>query len=199
MLEQFEFHHILLEYYSSSGQKKESIEKNLSHYLKEVVVITIDMCGFTNEVREIGLLHFLSKIAIMKQIVHKSLTDKFVILKSDADNVFLISNSTIKNNNEKQLLQESLELLELLFMNIDINNKHVEKQKKIEISVGIDMGECLFPIKNDFYGYSLNIASKLGEDEAKIDEIFFSKECYAIIKENIHNSPLFDKIKKGIH
>ena len=165
---------ILIEKYTkeTNFDVKKDIEKEIwDRFGEKTVILVIDMSGFTQTVKKYGIVHYLSMIYKMNKIVAKTVKATYGrVIKFEADNAFIVF----------KVPSNALKCTFKLMKNFKQYNKTVDKKYHINIKCGIDYGDCLFPTENDLFGDVVNVASKLGEDIAKKDQIListnFSKE-----------------------
>lgn len=119
-------------------------------------VCIIDMCGFTKACREQGTIYYLSMVRRMQLIVEPIINrHQGSVVKFEADNCFA----------QFDTVADALNATQAIFAAVAIANQDTPDDLDIELSVGIDYGQYLL-LNNDYWGPTVNHASKLGEDIA---------------------------------
>lgn len=157
---------------------------------EEWTVICTDLSGFSRNVTDFGIIHFLQTI-VESQRIFVPIIDIYdgILLKVEADSLMLIFRSPTK------ALECAIAMIETAReYNINRpNNEHVL------LCLGIGTGMMLRIGEHDVYGEEVNSASKLGEDTAKPWEILVTD---AVRKSCIHLSGLnfvpLDIVPSGI-
>jgi class 3 adenylate cyclase len=129
-------------------------------------VMFTDLSGFSRQVEEFGILHFL-------QIIHehKSLLAPIIqghdgiLIKVEADSLIVIFRRAASAVRCAVAMQESVRVF----------NRSRTPATDILLCVGIGHGAILRIGDSDVYGQEVNAASKLGEDTAKSGEVLLTK------------------------
>jgi class 3 adenylate cyclase len=130
-------------------------------------ILVLDMAGFSFSVRRNGIIHHLSLIRQMHNIVGLAITaGGGAVVKFEADNCYAVfpNPATAMGTG----IAINLRLAE--------NNRGKGPDQIIEASIGIGHGNILLGC-DDFYGDEVNLACKLGEDIANRNEIFLTESA----------------------
>lgn len=132
-------------------------------------ILVMDMSGFSRLTIAHGIIHFLSMIHRMQQIVRPAVEDhKGDVIKWDADNVFSIF-PVVEN-----AVAAALDIMK----RFSAVNTMLPDEMDVNGKFGIGYGETLIIEREDLYGSEVNLASKLGEDLAQRNEILLTEAAY---------------------
>ena len=145
------------------GADKERIDKRIWDLFGEIwCVMFTDLSGFSRQVGEFGIIHFLQTIhASERELV--PLIDEYdgILLKTDGDSMLVIFRNARKAMACSIAMQQHLELY----------NAGTPAQEDILLCIGLGFGRVLRIGDSDVFGAQVNAASKLGEDTAKAREV----------------------------
>lgn len=137
-------------------------------------VLVTDMSGFTRTSLEFGVLHYLSMIRCLHEIITPIVAQYGgCLIKKQADNCYCIFDDA------EPALTATLELNSALTRYNDGLNKHAQ----IHVCSGIDYGQILLIDNRDFFGNPVNRASKLGEDVAGRGDVLLTSEAWQRVTE----------------
>lgn len=145
-------------------------QETIDAYIQQTFVEThaimiLDMSGFSRLVEEFFIIHTLAQIQQMRGVVVPIVeAQQGEVLKLEADNVYAIFPTV------GAAVAGAIEIMrELAAVNI-------------HASIGIGYGELIMIADeqgyHDAFGNQMNLASKLGEDLAKADEILLTEAAY---------------------
>jgi class 3 adenylate cyclase len=125
-------------------------------------IMFTDLSGFSRQVAKFGIIHFLQIILEQEKLL-LPVVEKHdgILVKTEADSLLILfrrPTQAIACAVEMQRVCQHLNA-----------RRHAEEQ--IILCVGIGHGHVLKIGEEDVYGHEVNLASKLGEDIAKGDEI----------------------------
>lgn len=146
-----------------TGSDKESIDQRIWDLFGEQwTVMCTDLAGFSRQVSDFGIIHFLQTI-VESQRIFVPVIDRYegILLKVEADSLLLIFRSTTK-------AVECAVAMRKTATNYNVGRPDTEQ---ILICFGIGVGNMLRIGEHDVYGDQVNAASKLGEDTAKAGDI----------------------------
>ena len=147
----------------SSGSDRDAIDRRIwDLFGEEWTVICTDLSGFSRNVHDFGIIHFLQTI-VESHRIFVPVIEHFdgILLKVEADSLMLIFRSIVK-------------AVECAFGMVEVAREYnVGRPDKEHIlpCVGVGAGRILRIGEHDVYGEEVNSASKLGEDRAKAWEI----------------------------
>ena len=160
----------------SSGSDRDAIDRRIwDLFGEEWTVIYTDLSGFSRNVHDYGIIHFLQTI-VESHRIFVPVIEQFdgILLKVEADSLMLIFRSIVK-------------AVECAFGMVEVAREYnVGRPDKEHIlpCVGVGAGRILRIGEHDVYGEEVNSASKLGEDTAKAWEILVTDK----VREGCGNS-----------
>lgn len=172
----------LMEAYARSDldDERQVIEKEVwDTYGIECAVCIHDMSGFSRLTEKHGIVRYLSMVRHM-QIVAKPIIERFggSVVKFEADNCFARFPDVVSAIRSTISLNIAFDAMNLMTTD-DLN---------IYIATGIDFGRILLIEGDgehaDYFGATVNTASKLGEDIASAGDILVSEAAMAGVPEN---------------
>ena len=150
------------------GSDKNAIDHRIwDLFGEEWTVMCTDLSGFSRNVNDFGIIHFLQTI-VESHRIFVPVIDHYdgMLLKVEADSLILIFRSVVK-------------AVECAFEMVDVAQEYNlgrPEKEHILLCVGIGTGAMLRIGEHDVYGEEVNSASKLGEDTAKTWEILVTDE-----------------------
>jgi class 3 adenylate cyclase len=125
-------------------------------------VMFTDLSGFSRNVAEFGIIHFLQTIYESERVLIPVI-ESFdgILLKVEGDSFLVIFRNVTKG------LQASIAMQRTLVE----YNRDKPAEEKVLLCVGLGYGKVLRIGDSDVFGCEVNAASKLGEDTAKAGEI----------------------------
>lgn len=139
---------------------------------RNVAILALDMCGFSELTDRYGIVHFLAMIQQMIDAAGPAIQGNGgSVIKQDADNLFAVF------ANPTQALEAALDI----FRAFEAMNAVLPNERDIYGSIGIGYGEALVVDGEDLFGAEVNLASKLGEDIAGRMEIIVSPTAHAAL------------------
>lgn len=169
MDEQFEAQ--LLKYAQESDpQERRKIEDGLWKDFGAVkAVLIMDLSGFSLLTQKYGIVHYLSIVRRM-QLTSQPIIEQSgcTVVKFEADNCFAMFDEPLR------AVQAAI-ALNTAFNEINV---YTEERFDIRISSGIDYGDVLLIGGPDYFGATVNRASKIGEDIAQPGEILITKTAF---------------------
>ena len=133
-------------------------------------LLVLDMCGFSRLTVKYGIIHYLAMIQRMQRVV-LPLVDKSGgrVLKTEADNVFAVFPD----------VPEALSVALAATAELEKSNLVMPRDWDVHVSVGIGYGPLLMVGEHDAFGSEMNLASKLGEDMAKAEQVLLTEAAWA--------------------
>ena len=145
-------------------------EQILSAFERQVAILVMDMCGFTEMTMKYGIIHFLAMIRQMEEVAEPAVNGNGgQVIKQEADNLFAAF------TDPAQAIEAALDILR----GFAAINKVLPPERELHGSIGIGYGDTLIIADEDMYGSEMNVACKLGEDIAERDEILITPAAYA--------------------
>jgi len=153
----------LIEARLQPGADKEAIDRRIwDLFGEEWAIMYTDLAGFSRQVAEFGIIHFLQTIYESQKLFVPCI-DRYdgILLKVEADSMLVIFRNVRKAIDCAVRMQQSAKAY----------NKDKEDTEKILLGVGLGFGRVLHIGDEDVFGAEVNAASKLGEDTAKAWDI----------------------------
>ncbi len=167
----------LLLLYAQENDKDErkKIEDSLwQEFGKVKAVFVMDMSGFSLLSYRHGIVHYLSIVRRM-QLTSKPIIEKYngLVVKFEADNCFALFDDPLSAVRAAIALNTAFFAMNVL----------TADEFDIRVSIGIDYGEVLLIGGPDYFGNTVNCASKLGEDLGSPGEILITAAAFKQIPE----------------
>ncbi|MCH7742722.1 MAG: adenylate/guanylate cyclase domain-containing protein [Proteobacteria bacterium] len=139
-------------------------------YGQTVSVMVLDSCGFSRISKERGILHFLTRLVMMRQIVEPILeTYSNRSFKFEADNVYAIF------DHPDDAVRAALDAHEAVHQ----SKLMLTENEPFRVCIGIGYGKLLYSeTLEGYFGEEMNLASKLGEDIAEGGETLLTRGAY---------------------
>lgn len=133
--------------------------------------LVLDMTDFSISVRRTGILAHLALIRRMQVLCRPPIIAAGgEVVKTDADNVFAVFAEAAQALQAAEAIQRQLAAH---------GGLATADGRSVGASIGIDCGDILLIRETDFFGDTVNIAAKLGEDLAGRGEILVSARAWA--------------------
>ena len=157
------------------GSDKQHIDERIWDLFGEHwCVMFTDLSGFSRQVAEFGIIHFLQTIyesaTLLIPVIEKH---DGILLKTEGDSFLVIFRRPAK------ALRAAVEMQSLLAN----YNTAKERHEKVLLCVGLGYGRLLRIGDSDVFGAEVNAASKLGEDIAKAGDILVTANLRAAIED----------------
>ena len=145
------------------GADKKAIDQRIwDLFGEEWAIMFTDLSGFSRQVAEFGIIHFLQIINESKKNL-VPIIDEYdgILLKLEGDSMMIIFRNPQKAIDCAVSMQKVMK---------NYNQNKIEAEKNL-LCIGIGFGKVLRIGDDDVFGAEVNAASKLGEDTAKANEI----------------------------
>lgn len=165
----------LIEDRCQPGADVEAIDQRVwDLFGEEWAIMFTDLSGFSRRSAEYGILHFLQTIhESHKLLLPIVIEHDGVLIKSEADSYLILFKRASR----------ALECAIAMQHTCQQASARRSDEEKILLCLGIGYGRILRIGDDDAYGSQVNIASKLGEDTAKTNDVLLSKEAWEAIGE----------------
>lgn len=146
-------------------------EQVWQRYGKTVSVMVLDSSGFSRVSEEHGILHFLSRLMLMRRAVKPIIeANNAIDFHFEADNVFAVF------EHPDDAIRTAVMCHEAVFD----NNVMLTEIEPFQVCIGIGYGPMLYSeTLEGYFGEEMNLASKLGEDTADGGETLVTERAYA--------------------
>jgi len=174
-----QFNDLLLRFSQELNKpERDDIEEELwQRFGATITVVVIDMAGFTRLSRLYGVVQYLSMVRRM-QLTSLPIIESYrgKVVKFEADNAFA------RFDSPGDAIRACISL------NLAMNSANIltPDELDIHISCGIDHGKCLLPGEEDYFGYPVNCASKLGEDLGKSGQILVTEGAMELVSKPLN-------------
>lgn len=157
----------LIEARIEAAADRESIDQRIwDLFGEEWCIMATDLAGFSRNVAEFGIIHFLQTIYESERILIPVIEKHDgILLKVEGDSFFVIF------RNVQKAIRASIEMQQTT---VRYNAARVP-QEHVLLCIGLGFGRVLRIGDADVFGAEVNAASKLGEDIAKSHEILVTK------------------------
>jgi len=148
------------------GADKASVDRHIWDLFGETwAVMFTDLSGFSRNVAEFGIIHFLQTIQESQRLLVPVIeSHDGIVLKSEGDSFLVLFR---KATNALAASREMMAVLQEY-------NRDIPKEDAVLLCLGLGYGEVLRIGDADVFGAEVNAASKLGEDTAKAGEILLT-------------------------
>ncbi|MBQ61131.1 MAG: hypothetical protein CMQ19_03550 [Gammaproteobacteria bacterium] len=139
-------------------------------YGQQVSVMILDSSGFSRISEEHGIVHFLTRLVMMRRIVEPILKSyNNLDFKFEADNIYAVF------DHPDDAIRVSLET----HAAVHENKLMLTESEPFRVCVGIGYGNLLYSeTMEGYFGEEMNLASKLGEDTAEGGETLLTNLAY---------------------
>ncbi|MBE9179158.1 adenylate/guanylate cyclase domain-containing protein [Oculatella sp. LEGE 06141] len=151
-------------------EKAEAIDAQIYATFTQVhAIFVLDMSGFSRLTVRYGIIQFLAMIRRLVAIALPVIeAHRGTLVKQEADNLFVVFPTV------EMAVDAAVDLLK----GLKAVNSTLPDALDLYASIGIGYGEVLMVEDHDLYGSEMNLASKLGEDLARPDEILLSEAAF---------------------
>ena len=133
---------------------------------EEWTVLYTDLAGFSRNVAEFGIIHFLQVIHESRKVLIPVIeTHDGIMLKTEGDSMLIIFRNPVKGLDCAVEMQEACAAY----------NRSRPDSEKLLLCVGIGFGKVLRIGDADVFGAEVNAACKLGEDTARAWDIMVTE------------------------
>jgi class 3 adenylate cyclase len=148
------------------GADKKAVDERIWDLFGEIwCIMFTDLSGFSRNVAEFGIVHFLQTIYEAHRILVPIIEENNgILLKTEGDSFLVLFRSPLR------ALDCAVTMNQALFA----YNKDKTDEEKVLLCLGVGYGPVLRIGDNDVFGAEVNAASKLGEDTAKAYEILLT-------------------------
>jgi class 3 adenylate cyclase len=162
--------HRLLQVRNEHPEKASEIDAQIQTIFAEThAILVLDMAGFSRLTIRHGITHFLAMIHRLSAIATPLVKQRRgTVIKQEADNLFAIFPTV------DAAVSAAVDVLKSLAA----VNSGLPDAMDLYASVGIGYGEVLVVAGADLYGNEMNLASKLGEDLARSNEILLTESAF---------------------
>lgn len=142
-----------------------------------------DLSGFSRNVAEFGIIHFLQVIFEQKRLLLPiAAHNDGILIKVEADSFLIIFKRV------KSAVRAAIEMQHAC----QTYNAARLPEEQVLLCIGIGYGHILRIGDSDVYGQEVNASSKLGEDTAKANEILITSAVKSAMEalEGVRTEPL---------
>jgi adenylate cyclase len=137
-------------------------------------VMFTDLSGFSRQVAEFGIIHFLQIIHEQRKLLFPIIEHHAgLLIKEEADSLLITFRSAERSLDCALAMQRACAQL----------NQRRTPAEQLLLCVGIGFGEVLRIGERDVWGREVNSASRLGEDTARAGEVLLTAAAAAALSE----------------
>jgi len=141
----------------------------LTRYQDSCSVLVLDTSGFTRLTQKHGIIHFLSLVVAMHDIVKPVIARHHALgYWGEADNIYATFPTA------RSAVQCALKIQQ----EVAKGNKSHEVDERLDVCIGIGSGRMLRIGTSDCFGDPMNQACKLGEDLAKPQQVLITSATH---------------------
>ncbi|MFP6809065.1 MAG: adenylate/guanylate cyclase domain-containing protein [Pseudomonadales bacterium] len=139
-------------------------------YGQTVAVMILDSSGFSRISEEHGILHFLTRLVLMRNVVQPVIEEhSHVEFKFEADNLYAVF------NHPDDAIRAAMKAHSV----VKENNIMLTHKEPFRVCIGIGYGKLLYSeTMEGYFGEEMNLASKLGEDTAEGGETLLTNAAF---------------------
>ena len=165
----------LVEQRAQKGADTAAIDQRIwDLFGEEWAVMFTDLAGFSRHVARFGIIHFLQIILEQKRLLLPVIeAHDGIVIKIEADSFLVLFKQPARAVACAIAMQQTCQAV----------SARRPAEEQLLLCCGIGFGKILKIGDDDVFGHEVNIASKLGEDIAKRDEILVTHACREAIGE----------------
>ena len=150
-----------------AGADKKEIDRRIwDLFGGEYCVMFTDLSGFSRNVAQFGIIHFLQTIYQSECILGPIIDENDgLVLKFDGDSLLIVFRDVPQAITAAVAMQRKLKTF----------NINKSQEEKVLLCVGLGYGPMLRIGDSDIFGAEVNAASKLGEDVAESGQILVTE------------------------
>ena len=159
-------HHLIAQNIHPTEKEEEIWDR----YGKTVAVMVIDSSGFSRATEKHGILHFLSQLMMMRNMIQQVCeANGSHAFRFEADNVYAAF------DHPNDAICTALRIHEV----IHEENLMLTPSERFSVCIGVGFGEMLYSeTLEGYFGEEMNTASKLGEDTACGGETLITEAAF---------------------
>ncbi len=141
----------------------------LTRYQDSCSVLVLDTSGFTRLTQKHGIIHFLSLVVAMHDIVKPVIARHNALgYWGEADNIYATFPKA------RSAVQCALKIQQ----EVAKGNKRRDVDERLDVCIGVGSGRMLRIGASDCFGDPMNQACKLGEDLARAQQVLITSATY---------------------
>ncbi|HJV86302.1 MAG TPA: adenylate/guanylate cyclase domain-containing protein [Noviherbaspirillum sp.] len=134
-------------------------------FAEDRAVLVMDMSGFSRTTVHHGIVASLAMIHQVRSIARPCIEGSGgVLVKAEADNLFCLFDTPAL----------ALGAADEVIRRLGVANATIPEDRRLYVSIGIGFGRILNIANEDLFGHEVNLASKLGEDIGKRNEVLLT-------------------------
>lgn len=177
----------LIEKRLEPGADKAQIDARIWDLFGEVwCVMFTDLSGFSRNVAQFGIIHFLQTILEAERMLVPVIEDyDGILLKTEGDSFLVIFRNAQKAVLCAIQMQKTLQ----------VHNQSRSDEEKVLLGIGLGYGKMLHIGDTEVFGQEVNAASKLGEDIARAGDILATQ---AVIQQAQDLHLTWEKLERSL-
>jgi adenylate cyclase len=163
---------LLYEYNEHPSERPRILQEIHRRFNREHALLIMDAAGFSRTVKAVGIVHVLALLERLERIVRPQVeAHRGRILRREADNVFAVFPHP----------RDAVECIVQVIEELRAVNEALPEEEEMFVSAGIGFGTVLAIGEDDVYGDEMNLASKLGEDLVRPEEVLLTPAAHAAL------------------
>jgi adenylate cyclase len=157
----------LVEERMQQGADTDAIDQRIwDLFGEEWAVVFTDLAGFSRQVATFGIIHFLQVMLEQQRLLLPIIeSHDGILIKIEADSFLILFKKA----------SQALQCAVAMQKKCQAVNARRPAEEQIVLCCGIGFGKLLKIGDEDVFGHEVNVASKLGEDTAKGNEILVTR------------------------
>jgi adenylate cyclase len=157
----------LVEERMQQGADTDAIDQRIwDLFGEEWAVVFTDLAGFSRQVAKFGIIHFLQVMLEQQRLLLPIIeSHDGILIKIEADSFLILFKKA----------SQALQCAVAMQKKCQAVNARRPAEEQIVLCCGIGFGKLLKIGDEDVFGHEVNVASKLGEDTAKANEILVTR------------------------
>lgn len=161
----------------TGGDPVDRTEEIWAAYGQRVAVLVLDSTGFSRVTEQHGILHFLSRLVVLRDIVKPVFqANNSVKTKFEADNAFAVFEHP----------DDAIKAARSVHRQIEAEGLMLTTNEAFSVCIGVGYGDLLYSeTLEGYFGDEMNLASKLGEDTADGGETLLTQNAYSAATDDL--------------
>jgi class 3 adenylate cyclase len=169
-----ELKRLLRRYNEHPDQRDAALAEIHERFQRRLAVMVIDTCSFSKTVQDRGVVYFLALLERLGRMALPVMPQYGArMLRREAYNFFAVF----------QDVQNAVTCAATLCRDLEVANRPLPLPDEMHISIGIGYGDMLVIGTHDVFGDEMNLACKLGEDQATEEEVLLTERAHEALED----------------
>jgi adenylate cyclase len=170
-----ELSQLLRRYNEHPDQRDAAMAEIHERFQRRLAVMVIDSCSFSKTVQDRGVVYFLALLERLERMVVPVIRQHSGrLLRHEADNFFAAFPD----------VNSAVACAAALCRDLTVANRPLAVPDEMHASIGIGYGDMLVIGTDDIFGDEMNLACKLGEDQAGIEEVLLTERAHEALEDS---------------